>query len=157
MSTNQNMTTPYHYRQCGLGNVYLRNGFVIKSTKYGESIKIHDIDGLHEAIGMCLIQEKKVLGGAEIRFLRHEMELSQGMLGHLLNKSSQSVARWEKGQSKMDGPADRLLRLLYESHATGQGHENGIRELLEQLAALDSTDLGDVQFEDTDDGWSRAG
>lgn len=84
------------------------------------------------------------------------MELSQEMLGHLLNKSSQSVARWEKGQSKMDGPADRLLRLLYESHATGQGHENGIRELLEQLVALDSTDVCDVHFEDADDGWSRA-
>lgn len=156
MSTSQNTTTPYHYRQCGLGNVYLRNGFEIESTKYGESIRIHDIDGLHDAIGMCLIQEKKVLDGVEIRFLRHEMDLSQRMLGHLLNKSSQAVARWEKGQSKMDGPADRLLRLLYENHATGQGHENGIRELLEQLAALDSSDLGDVQFEDTENGWSRA-
>ena len=105
---------------------------------------------------MCLIQEKKALDGAEIRFLRHEMDLSQRMLGNLLNKSSQAVARWEKGQSRMDGAADRLLRLLYESQATGEGHENGIRELLEHLAALDSSDVGDVQFEDTGEGWRRA-
>ena len=85
------------------------------------------------------------------------MALSQNILGKLLDKSAQSVARWEKGQTKMDGPADRLLRLLYESHATTKGHEDGITELLAQLAELDDTDhLDEVQFEDTDRGWSRA-
>ena len=56
----------------------------------------------------------------------------------------------------MDGPADRLLRLLYESHVTETGREVGIAELLARLAELDSTDLDEVQFEDTDRGWSRA-
>ena len=51
--------TPHHYTQCGLGNVYLRNGFEVVSTKYGEAIRIHDMDGLHGAIGMYLIREKK--------------------------------------------------------------------------------------------------
>lgn len=149
--------TPHHYTQCGLSNVFLRNGFEIVPTKYGEAIRIHDIDGLHGAIGMHLIREKKHLDGSEIRFLRHEMTLSQTTLGKLLDKSAQSVARWEKGQTKMDGPADRLLRLLYESHATDKSREGGITELLAQLAELDDTDhLDEVQFEDTDLGWSRA-
>ena len=149
--------TPHHYTQCGLGNVYLRNGFEVVSTKYGQAIRIHDIDGLHGAIGMYLIREKKQLDGREIRFLRHEMALSQNVLGKLLDKSGQSVARWEKGQTKMDGPADRLLRLLYESQATERGGEYGIPELLAQLAELDVTDdLDEVQFEDTNRGWSRA-
>ena len=125
--------TPHHYTQCGLGNVYLRNGFEVVSTKYGEAIRIHDMDGLHGAIGMYLIREKKQLDGMEIRFLRHEMDLSQNMLGKLLDKSAQSIARWEKGQTRMDGPADRLLRLLYESHATDTGRGHGIPELLAQL------------------------
>ena len=150
------MTMTYHYRQCGLDNVYLRNGFQFESTKHGKTIRIHDIDGLHLAIGMCLIQEKKILSGPEIRFLRHELDLSQKTLGNLLDKSDQAVARWEKGKAKIDGPADRLLRLLYESHAVENGPRNRIRELLEQLSELDSSDLGDVQFEDTDTGWSRA-
>ena len=150
------MNRPYHYRQCGLDNVYLRNGFEVESTKYGETIRIHDVDGLHLAIGMCLIQDKKVLSGTEIRFLRHELDLSQRMLGNLLDKSDQAVARWEKGKSRIDGPADRLLRLLYESHVAEQRTGNRVRELLEQLAELDSSDFGDVQFEDTDTGWSRA-
>lgn len=105
---------------------------------------------------MCLIQEKKVLSGADVRFLRHELDLSQKMLGTLLDKSGQAVARWEKGKSKLDGSADRLLRLLYENHATEPGHENRIRETLEKLAELDSSDLGKVHFEDTDQGWNRA-
>jgi len=151
------MTNPHHYRQCGLDNVYLRNGFEVESTKPGEAIRIHDVDGLHLAIGMYLIQEKKVLSGSEIRFLRHELDLSQRTLGNLLDKSDQAVARWEKGKSRIDGPADRLLRLLYESHvAEEQRTGNRVRELLEQLAQLDSSDIGDVQFEDTDTGWSRA-
>jgi len=149
--------TPHHYTQCGLGNVFLRNGFEIVSTKYGDAIRIHNIDGLHGAIGMYLIREKKRLDGSEIRFLRHEMALSQNILGKLLDKSAQSVARWEKGQTKMDGPADRLLRLLYESHATDRGRDDGIPELLAHLAELDDTDhFDEVEFEDTDLGWSRA-
>ncbi|MCY3813814.1 MAG: hypothetical protein OXH15_18630 [Gammaproteobacteria bacterium] len=72
-------------------------------------------------------------------------------------RHAQSVARWEKGQTKMVGPADRLLRLLYESHATEKGREYGIPELLVQLPELDDTDnLDEVQFEDTNRGWSRA-
>lgn len=148
------MTRPYHYQQCGLDNVYLRNGFEIEATKYGETIRIHDIDGLHRAIGLCLIEERKVLAGTEIRFLRHEMDLSQKTLGELLEKSDQTVARWEKGESKADGPADRLIRLLYESYAT-YNQRHSARELLERLARLDA-DLGNLQFEDTGRGWSRA-
>ncbi len=148
------MTRPYHYLQCGLDNVYLRNGFEIEATKYGETIRIHDIDGLHRAIGRCLIEERKALAGTEIRFLRHEMDLSQKMLAKLLEKSDQTVARWEKGESKADGPADRLIRLLYESFAT-HDERHSTRKLLERLTRLDA-DLGNIQFEDTEAGWARA-
>ena len=141
---------PYQYRHCGLENVYLVNGYTIKDTPYGEALSIHDIDGLHRAIGMYLIREKKTLTGPEARFLRHELDLSQRTLGELMDKSSQAVARWEKGTSKIDGPADRLLRLLYvQRHSKGAGK---IKTLLERLAELDSQIEGLVQFENVD-GW----
>ena len=143
----------YHYRQCGLDDVYLVNGFEYESTPYGETIRIHDMDGLHRAIGMHLIQEKKELGGAEFRFLRHELDLTQRRLGGLLGKSGQSVARWEKGQSTVEGTADRLLRLLYRAKMGGKGSSK-IGDLLEQVAELDSGIEGcPMQFEDTDQGW----
>ena len=49
---------PYQYRHCGLENVYLVNGYTIKDSPYGEAISIHDMDGLHRAIGMYLVRER---------------------------------------------------------------------------------------------------
>ena len=141
---------PYQYRNCGLENVYLVNGYTIKDTPYGEAISIDDMDGLHRAIGMYLVREKRTLSGPEARFLRHELDLSQRTLGELLDKSSQAVARWEKGRSRIDGPSDRLLRLLYiQRFSTGTGK---VRTLLERLAALDSQIDVPARFEN-DNGW----
>ena len=140
----------YQYRECGLDNVYLLNGFTVRETKYGKTVTIHDMDGLHRAIGMYLIQERKTLNGSEVRFLRHELGLSQKTLGDLLNRSDQSIARWEKGQYSIDGPADRLLRLLYELHTGGR---RSVKRLLQQLAEMDSQIEESVRFEETERGW----
>ena len=138
---------PYQYRTCGLETVYLFNGYTIKDSPYGEAISIQDIDGLHHAIGMYLVREKKTLTGPEARFLRHELDLSQRRLGELLDKSSQAVDRWEKAKSKIDGPCDRLLRLLYvQRNSRGTGK---VKALLERLAALDKQVEGLAQFENT--------
>ena len=140
----------YHYRGCGLGNVYLLNGFSIKETRYGKTVGIEDIDGLHRALGDYLVREKKNLNGAEIRFLRHELGLSQRALGTLLDKSDQTLARWEKGRGRIDGAADRLLRLLYQQHT---GRRAKVRTLLEYLSELDAPIEREIRFEDTGEGW----
>ena len=74
----------YHYRECGLNNIYLANGFKIIKTNRGEAISIHDIDGLHRAIGMKLFFSKKDLAGDEMRFLRHEILMPQNTPASLL-------------------------------------------------------------------------
>ena len=140
----------YQYRQCGLDNIRLLNGFKVKRTQHGEAISIQDMDGLHHAIGTFLVREKKNLTGAEVRFLRHELGLSQKVLGVLLGKSEQTLARWEKGQSRIDGPADRLLRLLYQQQT---GKSERVKKVLQHLADLDSLAEEEVSFEDTRDGW----
>lgn len=144
----------YHYRECGLEHVYLRNGFERQNTKYGEAIKIHDIDGLHRAIGLYLIRQKKPLSGAEFRFLRHELGFSQATLGEWLGKSGQSVARWEKSENPADSTADRLLRVIYELKIT-TSKKSRISRLLEELAEHDSIDLGPVQFIEDEQGWQQ--
>lgn len=147
---------PYHYRQCGLDHVYLVNGFERADTKYGEAIRVHDIDGLHRAIGMHLIEQKRPLTGTEVRFIRHELDLSQRGLGALINKSGQTVARWEKGEVQIDGTAERLLRLLYENHAQPSSR-TAVREVLESLALVTlagTNDKSEVQFvEDPEGRW----
>ncbi len=53
----------YHYRECGLESIHLLNGFEVKETDYGKVVAIHNLDGLHRAIGTHLVREKKNLSG----------------------------------------------------------------------------------------------
>jgi putative transcriptional regulator len=46
----------YHYRECGLDNIYLLNGFDPVETPRGVSVQIRDREGLHLAIGRCLVR-----------------------------------------------------------------------------------------------------
>ena len=140
----------HHYRECGLTNIHLLNGFTYKDTRHGRTVSIQDMDGLHRAIGAHLAKEKRALTGAELKFFRIELGLSQAMLGMLLGKTGQSVARWEKGQSRIDATADRVVRLLYTQQIGGN---DDIRSALQALAALDDFAEEEVCFEDTDDGW----
>lgn len=140
----------YHYRECGLDRIHLLNGFEVKETGYGKVVAIHNLDGLHRAIGTHLVREKKNLSGPEIRFLRRELRMSQRRLGEVLQKSDQTVARWEKGTNKIGGTADRLLRVLYLLQAGGN---RKIKSLLERLADLDNLAEERLSFEDTDRGW----
>lgn len=142
----------YQYRECGLDNVYLLNGFTVKQTKHGETVTIHDMDGLHRVIGSYLVRERKTLVGREVRFLRHELGLSQKKLGEWLGKSGQTIARWEKGNGNVDGPANKLLRLLYELHTEGSRR---IKKLLRELSEMDSHVDEAVQFKETGKGWQR--
>lgn len=141
----------YHYTDSGLDNIWLENGYTVHETAYGKGISIQDTNGLHEAIGKWLIEIPKPLNGAELRFIRLEMELTQRDLGGILGVDEQAVRRWEKARAKtMSGPADRLLRVLYEDYLEGDG---SVRSIVDRLAALNQVDSVDVRFCDTDDGW----
>jgi DNA-binding transcriptional regulator YiaG len=71
---------------------------------------------LHRVIGEHLACSKKALTGKEVRFLRHEMDLSQAQLSDLLRVTDQTVARWEKAEVPITGPADLLVRVFYLGH-----------------------------------------
>ena len=112
----------YHYTDSGLKNIYLINGFVKHETPYGPGVSIDDMDGLHKAIGKWLTTVPKPLTGAELRFLRHELDLSQKKLGLMMGKTEQAIGRWERGGAKpIDPAADRLVRIFYIEHVEGNG------------------------------------
>lgn len=141
----------YHYTDSGLDNIWLENGYTVHKTAYGEGVSIQDTEGLHEAIGKWLIELPKPLNGAELRFIRLEMELTQRALGGILGMDEQAVRRWEKARTKtLNGPADQLLRVLYEDYLDGDG---SIRAVVDRLAELDQVDKIDVRFCETDRGW----
>ena len=143
---------PYHYTACGLDNVWLLSGYDITSTRYGDAVTIRHLDDLHRLIACGLVTEKKILSGPELRFLRKEMGLSQLELATRLRMSDQAVARWEKGENEMPGPADILVRVLYCEHI-GVQLDTSFNDLANVLAEKDAGPDTRLEFEETDSGW----
>ena len=139
----------YHYRECGLDYVWLENGYVMSDGPHGQTVSFMDIDGLHALIGQAIASSKDRMQPNEIRFLRHELDLSQGALAHLLGTEEQNVHRWETGKTKIPGPAQNLLALLYlESIKEG----SSIRERLDMLSKMDADGHRNICLH-WQDGW----
>jgi DNA-binding transcriptional regulator YiaG len=143
------MNKTYHYTESGLPNVWLANGFTVRKTNYGEGVSIHDVDGLHRAIGRAL-SNKPRLTGAEVRFLRKEMGLSQRGLGELLGVTEQAVALWER-KGRLPKTADRLLRLIYVEHDEGNAP---VVSFIERLNDLDARPADQIIAEEARGGWT---
>jgi DNA-binding transcriptional regulator YiaG len=130
-----------HYRDCGLDNIFLMNGFEVETHDGEEYLTVSDIDGLHKAIGLHIILERKAPSGKELRFLRDEMEMSQVDLGKALSVSDQSVARWEKGQTDIPGPAVFAIKVLYLfSLVPKDQRDEMLRRFLDALQSLSAAD-----------------
>ncbi len=143
---------PFHYTACGLDNVWLLSGYERETTSYGDGVSIRHMDHLHEMIARGLITEKKTLSGKEFRFLRKEMGLSQLELAKRMRMSDQQLARWEKAESELPGPADLLVRVLY-CESLGINLPMKFNELADALAEMDSAPDARVEFFETKKGW----
>lgn len=109
------LAEPYHYLASGLDNVFLLNGVTEENTDYGPMVHIENINGLHHAIGLHIVEKPGLMTGAEFRFLRKQMQLSQAEVGHAMGVTDQTIANYEKGKTGRDGigPADAFMRTLY--------------------------------------------
>jgi DNA-binding transcriptional regulator YiaG len=132
----------YHYTESGLQNVWLKNGYVIHKTPYGGGASIQDVPGLHRAICSVLTKLPK-LTGAEFRFLRKELEMSQKALATLLGTSEQNVSLWER-RGRVPRTTDRLIKLIYLEKVQKNVK---ILELIERLNAQDNKEHERLQFE----------
>jgi putative transcriptional regulator len=114
------------YDDGGLHNVWLANGYEVHKTAYGKAVSYHDVHGLTLAICRALTAKPGRLTGAEFRYLRLNLRLSQASLGKLLGVGDQSVAGWEK-RGRIPLLADKHLRLLWtEKH---DGNEPIVRAM----------------------------
>ena len=144
----------YHYLESGLDDVFLVNGYHFHKTPYGKGVSIENAEGLHKAIGRGLISLPRSLNGAELRFLRLEMEITQRDLATLVGITEQSLRLWEKYRGKpLPGSADRLVRAIYSEYVGGDGT---VRRMLDRLAQLDQVKVERMSFEQTSRGWKRA-
>ena len=123
-------TDTLHYTSCGLPNIYLAGGFTRHKTNYGDGVSIVNVEGLHRAIGESLLCSEKSLSGPEVRFLRKEMKHTQESLADFLKIGVQQVARWEKEECSIPGPADILVRALFKQCL---GKQPNVKKISEQL------------------------
>ncbi len=143
----------HHYTESGLRNIWLANGYKLHKTPHGKGVAFDNLEGLHREIGRWLCAYRPRLTGAEFRFLRHELDLSQVALATLLGNDAQAVALWEKGKVKVPAWADRLMRALYREH---MGENVKIRALIETVAELETRKQQSTRFEarETAKGWT---
>lgn len=142
----------YHYTESGLRNVWLLNGYQEHDTPYGKGVSIEDAEGLHRVMGSRLAKEKPSLTGAEFRFLRKELGLSQARLAQWWGYDPQSVALWEK-RGRVPKIADRFIRVIYLEKSAGNP---SITEIIERLNDTDQGEESRLTFEETPAGWRLA-
>lgn len=139
----------YHFTDGGLRNVWLKNGYVERETPYGRAVSFHDLDGLIKVICIALSQKPGKLTGAEFRYLRNGLLLSQKALGQLMGCSEQAVAKWEK-QGRIPKAEDFLLRLIYKEMTEDVAETVAA---VEMLKAIDRVSNSKIVVSEIDSGW----
>ncbi|MDA9558251.1 helix-turn-helix domain-containing protein [Vibrio sp.] len=144
----------YHYKECGLPYVYLTNGFTINKVEGEEFVSIDHLYELHALIGRNIVSQVRPISHQEFKFIRIELNMSQKALGNLLGVDTQTVARWEKGQSLIPRTADVTLRALY---AELNDDDSQIGLLLNMLSdsEIEST-MAKLYLEEQDNKWCVA-
>lgn len=125
----------YHYTECGLNNVWLKNGYTSKKTAYGEAVAIADVDGLHKVIALGLLEKGGRITGKELRFLRLALNLSQASLAKLVGASEQSLSLWER-TGKVPQHADTITRLLISDTLNGTSKVRHIVDRINDVERL---------------------
>lgn len=147
---------PLLYRGCGLDGIYLCNGYEIEEVDGERFTHVQDREGLHKVIALNLVEHRKTLSPKEIKFIRVAIDHTQSSLAKALGVTSQTVARWEKGQVEIPGPADRMLRVMVMVAMLPEEElAKLINDLTELLDKIDESNVVPLQFRH-DDEWREA-
>ncbi len=102
----------YEYKASGLDNVKLVGMPIVLDDDGDACVVIQNINGLHKAIAEAIVNCRRGISGKELRFLRTLMGKTQAELAGDVNKDTQSVGRWERGEHPIDANAEALIRLM---------------------------------------------
>lgn len=128
----------YHFTDGGLRNVWLSNGYVEHKTPYGNGVSFHDLDGLVVAICRALCKKPSKLTGAEFRYIRAALLISQKSLGQLFGYTEQAVAKWEK-LGKVPKIVDAALRLIFIERHDGHKKNTAVVDVLDAIDRVANT------------------
>ena len=117
------------YKQCGLDNVWLENGYDLKTTPYGKAVAVHDVDGLHALLAAQLTKKPGPLTGKEFKFLRSWLDMTQEALAGLMGVTEGALSLWER-KDTVPGLNDKMLRLMVLAKTDGNAP---VREVIERV------------------------
>ena len=93
--------------------VVLKDAAVVETDAAGdETVTIPDMDALVAAIAVYRCLEPGKLAGAEIRFMRKALGLTQAEFAETLEIDPATVSRWENDGQVLGGFAEKCLRHL---------------------------------------------
>ena len=118
-----------HYTQCGLDNVWLENGYDVRTTPYGKAVAVHDVDGLHALLAAQLAKNPGPLSGKEFRFLRGWLGMTQETLAALMGVTEGALSLWER-KDAVPGLNDKMLRLMVLAKTDGNAT---VRDAIERV------------------------
>lgn len=145
----------HQYLESGLDNVFIYGGFEIVKSAYGESVAIRDLKGLHQCIAQCLVKKAGPLTGAEFRFLRTELDLSQYAMGQLCGREERSVRLWETRDEPVDEPANTIIRFVYTQRFEPSANFEELSKDIQLLQRADK-ELHEMKLKNTGSGWRPA-
>ena len=144
----------YHYTECGLSNVYLKNGFSVENIDGEEYTSIDDMNGLHQTILQIIIDSQLPLTHEAFKFLRVELNVSQKVLANRFGVSEQTIARYEKNTSSIPRTTDAALRSLYMESLDKNNPVSYFLDLLSDVEACDAEK--DILLEEVQQHWAIA-
>ena len=148
-------SVPYEYTESGLQGIFLHSGYETADIDGETFVSVIDTEGLHRCIGEHIVFNRKELSSEEVKFLRKTLDMTQSELGRWIGQSGQQIARWEKGQSTIPGPADRLLRAIFLFQTMDEEERDEFIELLQSLDEMDEQPPQRLDFR-FEEGWKDA-
>jgi DNA-binding transcriptional regulator YiaG len=118
----------YHYRECGLSNVYIYGLEPFRDDDGDEVIQITAIPQLHREIARGIVAHPGGISPEELRFLRTEIGLTQSELAEIVHVDRQTVGRWERGETPIDPRAETIIR-QHVIEVLNLEHQGGIAAL----------------------------
>ena len=131
----------FHYSACGLDNVYLVNLPKDIDRAGHQTITIPNVNDLHQLLQFEVATKEGTLNQKEVRFLRVELGLTQAQLARLVHKDGQTVGRWERGETQIDGTSETLFRAFALEQLFAGGEAGLTRPSIQDLTELVNHEL----------------
>jgi len=123
-----------HFKECGLDNVYLINGYRFGQTGNGEEVLlIEDLPGLHAAIAKAVVESPAHLDAKTFKYLRKHLDMAQRQVADLLGMSEESVSLWERARQPLPKYADIIIRTMVKEKCSGNAELIGLVERYNEL------------------------